>query len=187
MKPLFQLILLSCLVGSILSLNLASLWPWELKHLPTVSHVDLAQYTGNWYEIARLPQFFERNCECVTATYGFNEDGTISVKNQCRKGAPDGELKIAEAKAWPKDSTNSKLEVEFYWPFTGDYWILALDRDYKWALVGHPIRHALWILSRTPTLDKLLIEEIVDFATKLDFDTSKLIFPYQGPNCKYNI
>ena len=115
----------------------------------TVPQVDLSRYVGLWYEISSIPFFFGKGCTCSTANYTANTDGTIRVENSCDR---DGSRSLAVAKAWPVDSTNSKLKVEFFWPITADYWIVALDADYRWAVVSHPSRGYLWILSRSKQL-----------------------------------
>jgi apolipoprotein D and lipocalin family protein len=125
-----------------------------LPPLQTVPRVDLSRYTGTWYEIASFPQSFQEGCTGTTATYTLRDDGDISVVNRCRKGSLQGEEDSAEGVARVADPTsNAKLEVSFFWPFWGDYWIIDLGSDYEYAVVGHPGRDYLWILSRTPTMD----------------------------------
>lgn len=127
----------------------------------TVSYVDLQEYQGRWFEIARLPVSFENNCYAVTATYTLNNDGTVRVENECRKGSLDGPVKRATGKAWVTDpGENAKLKVQFFWPFTGDYWVLMLDPGYEWAVVGSPDRRTLWILSRRPEMSQVILDEL---------------------------
>ncbi|WP_228133084.1 lipocalin family protein [Alkanindiges illinoisensis] len=147
----------------------------------TVNQVDLNRYLGTWYEVARFPMYFQRKCASdVTATYGLQANGKVSVLNQCRKA--NGENMASQGEATPIDKANSKLKVSFLpqglrWiPFTkGDYWILKLDDNYQTALVGAPNRKYLWILSRTPHLDEQTYQNYVDAAKQQGFDTSKLI------------
>jgi apolipoprotein D and lipocalin family protein len=152
---------------------------WRRKNyapLPTVAHVDLARYLGRWYEVARLPVPFEKNCEHVTAEYSQRADGTIRVVNTCHKGAVHGPVKKATATARPVDATNAKLKVQFFWPFEGDYWILDLDQaDYQYALVGEPSRKSLWLLSRQPQLTPDVRRHLTDRARELGFPVEKLI------------
>lgn len=148
--------------------------------LPTAAHVDLNRYQGKWYEVARLPLFWENKCDSdVTATYTLRPDGKITVLNECRK--KDGSMTDSKgtAEVASKDGPNSKLKVTFFWPFSGDYWILDLDPDYRWVLVGTPNLKNLWVLSRTPQLDKPIFDKLVDQAKQLGFDTSKLIYTRQ--------
>jgi apolipoprotein D and lipocalin family protein len=122
--------------------------------MDVVEHVDLVRYAGKWYEIASFPQHFQRGCVATTATYTQREDGRIDVLNECRDGSFDGELRQAHGVAWiPHPSEiNTKLKVQFFWPFRGDYWIIELDSNYEYSVIGHPSREYLWILSRTPTM-----------------------------------
>lgn len=140
----------------------------------TVKQVDLKRYAGKWYEIASFPNFFQRGCQCTTATYTLEGD-KIYVLNQCRRGSKD-KLSKANGKAWqPDPSQPGKLKVQFFWPFSGDYWILHLDPDYQHVLVGAPKRNYLWILSRTKTMPAATYNKLVDIAKAKGFDTSKLV------------
>jgi apolipoprotein D and lipocalin family protein len=133
-----------------------------LPPLETVEWVDLSRYVGTWYEIASYPQWFQEGCTGTTATYTLREDGTIDVLNRCRKGSLDGEEDSAEGRARVRDTaTNAKLEVSFFRPFWGDYWIIDLGSEYEYAVVGHPSRDYLWILSREPTMDQSVYEAIL--------------------------
>jgi apolipoprotein D and lipocalin family protein len=149
--------------------------------LETVDHVDLTRYLGKWFEIARLPLSWESKCAFdVTAIYTPQPNGKIGVLNSCRKSGGKitqsrGTAKIASK----RDRSHSKLKVTFFWPFSGDYWILDLDPDYHWALVGNPSRKNLWILSRTPSLDRETIDTLLAKGTFLGFDTSKIIMTKQ--------
>lgn len=141
----------------------------------TVAHVDLQKYLGVWYEIARLPHPKQEGCYATTATYSQEKDGRIGVLNQCRRDYFEGDLRSAKGTARVVDSkTNSKLEVQFFWPFWGDYWILALDGNYRYALIGEPKRRYLWILSRVPTLEENIYRQLMSVATKQGYDLSKL-------------
>ena len=149
--------------------------------LPTVPSVDLTRYQGTWYEIARLPLFWENKCDShVTATYTLRPDGTVIVLNQCKKKDGTETASTGTAEVASKDNSNSKLKVSFFWPFKGDYWILNLDPDYCWALVGTPNLKNLWVLSRTPQLDKPILDQLIDQARQLGFDTQKLIYSKQN-------
>lgn len=141
----------------------------------TAAHVDLPRYLGTWYEIASFPQWFQRNCHGTTATYSLRDDGDIEVQNRCRKGSLDGKESGAKGKAWVVDkATNAKLKVQFVWPFRADYWILDVDPDYQWALVGDPSRKYLWILSRTPQMAPAVYESLLEKLRAQQFDLSRL-------------
>ena len=141
--------------------------------LETVGHVDLEKYWGKWYEIAAFPQGFEKGCTCTTAEYSLRDDGTIAVVNSCMI---NGNLKVVEGKASITDKkTNAKLEVQFAWPFSGKYWIIGLAPDYSYAIVGHPNRKYLWILSRKPVMDAMTYNHLVLVAAGKGFDIRKLV------------
>lgn len=148
----------------------------RLPPLQTVEHVDLSRYVGTWYEIANFPQSFQRGCTATTATYTLRADGDIDVLNRCRKGSVDGEEKSALGRARVVDrTTNAKLEVSFFRPFWGDYWIIDLSRDYSYAVVGHPGRDYLWILARTPTMAEATYQSLVTRLQAQGYETSRLV------------
>ena len=141
-----------------------------------VPSVDLARYMGKWYEIAHLPAWFQRACASdATGSYALRPDGKIAVLNECRKA--NGVLKSARGigRLASNKGPNTKLEVCFFWPFYGDYWIIDLDPAYRWAVVGDPDREYLWILSREPKLDPALYAQIVDRARNQGYEVDSLI------------
>ena len=143
--------------------------------LEVVPSVDLSRYVGRWYEIASFPTWFQKGCVESTAEYRLRPDGDIDVLNQCRKG-PDGALDSASGRAWVADpATNAKLQVQFFWPFRGDYWIIDLGRDYDYAVVGHPSRDYLWILSRAPQMDAGRYERVLERLRQQGYDVSRLV------------
>ena len=147
----------------------------NLPELKTVEQVDLNRYLGQWFEIASFPKRFQRDCTATTATYSLRQNGDISVVNSCKLATLDGKLKEATGKAWVVDKvSNAKLLVQFFWPFSGDYWIVDLAKDYSYAVVGSPDRDYLWILSRTPTLNASLYSQILARITTQGFDVSRL-------------
>lgn len=137
--------------------------------------VDLSRYEGKWYEIARYPTFFQRQCAGdVTAEYSSEADGSIRVVNRCRTTDGRFDEAIGTATVVP-GSGNARLRVSFGVPFIrGDYWIIALDDDYQWALVGHPSRKYLWILSRAPEMPEDTFEQIVNRAVLLGYDRERI-------------
>ena len=151
--------------------------------LEVVPEVDLNRYMGTWYEIARLPNWFQKKCVSdVAATYTLRDDGTINVVNRCRK--ENGQISEAEgrAKLARKDGPNTKLKVRFAPGFLsvfsfvwGDYWIILLAPDYSYAVVGDPARKYLWILSRTPTMDGTTFQDILEQIEQKGYDLTELI------------
>jgi apolipoprotein D and lipocalin family protein len=148
----------------------------------TAKYVDLKRYVGTWYEIARFPNRFQKDCVAnVTAHYVARPDGQIDVVNRCDKAG--GEKDEAAGRARIADpATNAKLEVRFapdwlgWLPFVwADYWILELPDDYSYVAIGEPSREYLWILSRKPGLDDATYDDLVNRLTAQGFDTAKLV------------
>ena len=143
--------------------------------LTAVDSVELDRYLGEWYEIASYPAWFQRGCTAVTARYSLRDDGRIKVVNSCRKGSLDGKLKQSTGRAKVVDmETNAKLKVSFFGPFWGNYWIIDLDPDYQWAVVGEPKRKYLWILSRNRSMDDETYESILDRLENKGYDPDGL-------------
>jgi apolipoprotein D and lipocalin family protein len=143
--------------------------------LETVPQVEIHRYMGTWYEIASFPAWFQKDCTGTTATYSLNTDATVKVLNRCFKKTLRGSEDHAEGSAFIEDtSTNAKLKVTFFWPFYGKYWIIELAEDYSYAVVGHPNRNYLWILSRTPKMSPHLYDSLLSRIVKKGFDISKL-------------
>jgi len=169
---------LSVGASMLLGVGCASFYP----PLPVADNVDLARYAGTWYEIARYPNFFEQGCVGVTAEYTLRDDGRVDVVNTCRKSTLDGEVETIEGVARVADpETNAKLRVSFFPPFEGDYWIIELDQEYAYAVVGEPSRNTLWILSRQPVLDDDVYQGILDRLPELNYDPERLQLTPQPP------
>jgi apolipoprotein D and lipocalin family protein len=154
----------------------------EAPPLDVVDGVDLQRFQGQWYEIAKLPRVTQADCTGTTALYELKSDRELVVTNACRLGHLGGNRRqvVASARV-PNPDMPAKLSVEFG-GFFGDYWIIDLDRDgYRYAVVGHPTRQYLWILSRTPTLDAALLQAMVERAGQKGFDVSRLEYTRQIP------
>jgi apolipoprotein D and lipocalin family protein len=148
----------------------------RLPPVETVPHVELQRYLGTWYDIASFPQRFQRGCTGTTATYSLRPDGDIDVDNRCRKGSLEGKEARARGRARVVDrATNAKLKVTFFWPFWGDYWIIDLGPNYEYAVVGHPSRDYLWILSRTPTMDGAVYNGILERLRGKGYELDRLL------------
>jgi apolipoprotein D and lipocalin family protein len=147
----------------------------------SVDALDIGRYAGEWHEIARLPMFFQRNCTGeITAQYTLREDGMVGVTNRCRN--EDGEIDTVEGVARRDPDHPGRLEVRFapdwlsWLPLTwADYWVIALDPDYQWAVVGEPGREYLWILSRTPDMPRERFDELKARAAAMGYDLEPLI------------
>lgn len=168
----------------IVFISIAALLPAAQGQPPpavrTVDSVDLGRYAGDWFEIARYPNKFQRRCASdVKASYAKRTDGRIDVVNRCRTAEETieahGVARIVDTR------TSAKLKVRFapaalsFLPFVwGDYWILGVADDYAWAVVGSPDRKYLWILARTPALDPERYGLALDVARRNGFDTGRL-------------
>ena len=136
--------------------------------LPTVAQVDLLRYAGRWYEVASLPNRFQAQCVADTQAQYRASGGDIEVINRCRRADGGVEAVTGVAKV-VAGSGNAKLRVSFFRPFCGDYWVLALAPDDRWALVGEPGRRFGWVLSRTPQLAPADLEAALARADALGF------------------
>jgi len=141
-----------------------------------VPTVDLNRYMGMWYEIARLPNFFERKLKCTSATYTLRGDGKITVLNKGNYLTDPEKSTSSQGIAWiPDKNSPAKLKVQFFWPFSGDYWIMDLDKDYRYVLVGDPSLKYLWILSREKKMDETTYEMLLKKAIENGYDLRSII------------
>lgn len=139
----------------------------------TVKELDIARYMGTWYEIARYEQYFEKGMTRVTATYALRPDGKIAVLNE---GYKNGRHKQIIGKAYqPEAADPGKLKVSFFLWFYSDYYILELDPDYQYAVVGSSSDKYLWILSRTRTLPEAVYDRLLQHLQQRGYDTEKLL------------
>jgi len=148
-----------------------------MKTLTTVPDVDIMKYSGKWYEIARLPNSFEKGLICCTAEYGLRDDGKIRVTNVGHKEEDTAKIKTVHGKAWVPDKNEpGRLKVQFFWPFSGRYYIFHLDKEnYQYALVGDPSRKYLWLLARTPMIEDSLYRQLLEIALKNEFEVGNVI------------
>ena len=146
-----------------------------------VSHLDLLKYQGQWFEIARFPNPFQKKCQKnVTARYRLLEDGFIEVINSCEQKGGAINSVTGLAKQQSPEST-SKLGVSFFdifgWrPVWGDYWVLDIDADYQVAVVGDQNRKYGWVLARNTSLSKIQTDRALSAFDKNGYDSQKLIF-----------
>lgn len=166
MKPLFLILAVSATV-----LLGACTTPLPLE---TVKSVELDRYYGTWYEIARLPNRFQKMCASDTRAIYQPDGEEVTVLNQCR--TEDGVLEQAKGIARVVEGSNgAKLRVSFFRPFYGDYWILALDPDYRSVLIGEPGRDYAWVLARQPEMDAATLETLLSRAADLGFDREAFV------------
>ena len=156
-----------------------SLPPDNRPAVQAVDKVDLQRYAGTWYEIGSFPMFFQRQCVGdTTANYRLTDSGEVTVTNRCRT---ETGFDQAVGKATVVDgSDNARLKVSFFWPFRADYWIIGLDPDYRWAVVGNPNRKYLWLLSRRPQLPPDQLDAALAAAKAQGYELSSLRYTPQS-------
>lgn len=155
--------------------------------LATVGDIDLARYAGRWYEVAKYPNRFQRDCiSDTTATYTLREDGNVGVVNRCR--TRDG-IDEASGVARRVDGRTDRLQVSFlpsalrWLPIGwGDYWVIELAPDYRYAVVGEPSRRYLWVLARTPSLTDADRKAIEARLPAHGYDAARLVDSPQEKN-----
>jgi apolipoprotein D and lipocalin family protein len=163
------------LAALLLTIPAATAGASEPRPLETVPRVELERYMGTWYEIASYPQRFQEGCTGTVATYTLRANGQVEVANRCNRDSLSGRLTVAKGRARVVDrASNAKLKVTFFWPFWGDYWVIDLGRDYEYAVVGHPNREYLWILSRGRTLAPDVYAGILERLRAQGYDTDRL-------------
>jgi len=142
-----------------------------------VKELNIQKYLGTWYEIARYDHSFERGLVGVTANYSMRDDGKIKVINSGYKNSLEGKFSQAVGKAKIPDLNNypAKLKVSFFLFFYGDYYVMELDKNYQWAVIGSSSDKYLWILNREPQMEEKLYNELLNKIQKRGYDISKLI------------
>lgn len=178
MRALPTLLLACC---ATLSLLLPARPALAARPVTSVPELELSRYAGHWYEIAHLPVSFQRQCAGdITAAYALRADGSIEVRNACL--THDGRRAEAEGVARTVEGHPGRLQVRFVpgwlsWvPLVwADYWVIALDPDYQWAVVGDPDREYLWILSREPVMEAELFERLKARAEAMGYDLAPLV------------
>lgn len=144
--------------------------------LQLVPDLDTTRFLGTWYEVGGIPTRDQAGCFGTTATYSLRSNGDINVLNKCYLDAQGSRSKQAEGRAFvPNPSEPSKLKVEFFWPFAGDYQVMALADDYSYAMIGNPQRSYLWILSRSPKLPEARYQELVELAVSQGYSASAIM------------
>lgn len=146
------------------------------KKATAVSPFNAEKYLGRWYEIARFDFFFEKNLNNTTATYSFNDDGTIKVINRGYNTVKNKWSQAIGKAKFVKDKQTAMLKVSFFGPFYSGYNVIALESDYKYALVAGKNTDYLWILSREKSIPNEIKEKYLKIAAEVGYDTSKLLW-----------
>ena len=147
--------------------------------LDVAPNVDLARFQGKWFEIAHLPRVTETDCVGTTAFYSMGSADELSMVNECHVGGASGQLRSVTAMAKVPDlSVPAKLSLNFGHRF-GDYWIIDVGDHYEYAVVGHPTRQYLWILSRTAVMPSEVLAGVLERAKAKKFDVAALRYTPQ--------
>ncbi|MDO9146393.1 MAG: lipocalin family protein [Hydrogenophaga sp.] len=165
-------------LGLLLGLSACSTAP--PAGVAVVSPFDVKRYMGVWFEIARLDHRFERGLSQVSATYALQPDGSVSVTNRGYNAAKGAWSEAVGRAVFTGDSNTGSLKVSFFGPFYGGYHVIALDPDYRWAMVIGPDTGYLWILARDKTLPAEVRTRLVEQAARAGVDTRALIWVNQG-------
>lgn len=153
----------------------------SLPAVVSIASLDVPRYMGTWYEIAKFPNKFQRQCARHTrAQYLAQGDGTVQVLNRCltERGEEINALGLAR-QIGPNTSPRLKVRFAPAWlswlpQVWGDYWVIDLDDDYQLAAVSEPSREYLWVLSRTPTVDATTYNALLKRLSAQGFDIGKL-------------
>ena len=170
------------IIGIISSVATALTGCGSTSDIAAVQNFEPERYMGTWYEIVRLPHYFERDLDEVKAEYTLNDDGTIKVVNSgVKNGEPQSITGAAKLKYPDADPQTGELRVSFFWPFYSDYRVIELAPDYSYAVVTAGSRDYFWVLARKPTMDKDLLDSILERAKANGFETGELEYPKASP------
>ena len=165
-------VLTVCIFGTV---SIAGAAPSDPAPVQSVAKVDLSRYMGRWYEIARLPNRFQKGCAGSDTDFSLRDDGQITVINTCLD-EKDGSSRQSKGHAWVVDpASNARLKVSFFWPFRSDYWIIGLGKEYEYSVVASPNRKYLWILSRSAKMSDDLYADIMQRVELQGFDIKKVL------------
>ena len=141
----------------------------------TMPYVDINRFMGDWYVIANIPTFIEKNAYNAIEQYELNDDGTIATTFTYRNGSFDGEQKTYTPKGFIKDDkSNAIWGMQFIWPIKSDYRIVYVDSDYSKTIIGRNARDYVWVMARTPSISEKDFEEMKSMVEKQGYDISKM-------------
>ena len=147
-----------------------------LPPLETVERVDLERFMGDWYVIANIPTFLEKDAHNAVESYRLDDDGTIATTFTFRKGAFDGPEKTYRPRGFVRDTeSNAEWGMQFVWPIKADYRIVYLDESYSTTVIGRNKRDYVWIMAREPSIDEAHYGEIIRFLGEAGYDTEAIL------------
>jgi apolipoprotein D and lipocalin family protein len=146
-----------------------------MKPIHTVSNVDLDRFMGDWYVIASIPTFIEKDTFNAIESYKLADDGTVATTFRFNKGSLDGPLKEYNPRGFMRDKqSNAVWGMQFIWPFKAEYRIIYLTEDYSQTVIGRTKRDYVWIMARNNTITDTEYEQIVNFLRDQGYETDKL-------------
>jgi len=146
-----------------------------MKPIHTVDKVDLNRFMGDWYVIASIPTFIEKDAFNAMESYRIDDDGTVATTFRFNKGSLDGPVKEYNPRGFIQDKqSNAVWGMQFIWPFKAEYRIIYLSKDYSQTVIGRTKRDYVWIMARTDTIPNTDYERIVKFLKEQDYDTNNL-------------
>ena len=146
-----------------------------MKPIHTVDYVDLDRFMGDWYVIANIPTFIEKNAYNAVETYRLDEDGTVATTFRFNKGSADGPVKEYHPRGFVRDDpSNAVWGMQFIWPFKTEYRIIYLNEDYTTTVIGRTKRDYVWIMARTPAMQEEEYAAILDFLKDQGYDLQKV-------------
>ena len=153
------------------------------KPLKTVDYVDIQRFMGDWYVIANIPTFLEKNAYNPIESYRLDEDGSIATTFSFNAGAMDGEKKVYNPRGFIINSeTNAEWGMQFIWPIKADYRIVYLDEDYQTTIIGRNNLDYVWIMARQPKISNKMMVELTQFVASMGYDSSLLeLAPHKMP------
>ena len=165
------------LLPNIMPVTLAALGLSACSALPpldTVAHVDLPRFMGDWYVIASIPTFLERDAHNAVETYALDANGNVATTFTFRDGGFDGREKTYRPTGLVATENNAVWGMQFIWPIEADYRIIYLDDTYSTTVIGRRKRDFVWIMARAPTMPSSAFDELVTFVGSVGYDTAKI-------------
>jgi len=154
-----------------------------LPPIATAPRVDLDRFMGDWYVVANIPTFLERDAWNALENYQRRDDGVILTTFSFNKGATDGPLKTYRPKGFVRDSDSNALwGMQFIWPVKAEYIIMQVDPDYETTVIGRRKRDFIWIMSRTPHLEPDRLQSLIDFAVREGYDPKRIQLVPHAPH-----
>lgn len=153
------------------------------KSLKTVDYVDIQRFMGDWFVIANIPTFLEKDAYNPLESYRLDDDGSIATTFSFNAGAIDGEKKVYKPRGFITNTeTNAEWGMQFLWPIKADYRIVYLDEDYQHTVIGRNNLDYVWIMARQPKISEKMMKELTQFVASLGYDSSLLeLAPHQMP------